>query len=343
MILNTLTAILLFMDAVCLVLAVFLAVSSARQLRSSSFAQGQERLESIEQGTTLTLLVALIIVGLRAVSWPLLYATLESYVSSIEGAMCVYGVTQMSPRLSAAVQIAQPIVFFLAGGWLLVNRVDRMTKTSPLAGKKTIYLFGLALVLLFVIPLEILLVAGIRPTFVVTCCTTVADVENRPAAAIPRQLVGEQYTGPLQAAFFGLSLLLIVLAALGGFLRPAERRGPRRAFFFGAGSLLALFVFGAAWPFSVEVLAPRWMDLPYHHCLYCFIVYRDAPLAVGAFLLGIFAIGWAGLLQVLAGGDEAHPFSSALGRRLHAWAFFLLLGSVGMAAVHLWLGEAWVR
>jgi hypothetical protein len=80
------------------------------------------------------------------------------------------------------------------------------------------------------------------------------------------------------------------------------------------------------------------MGLPYHHCLYCFLVYRDAPLAVGLFLLGIFCLLWAGLIHVLARDGEVEPMAGSAIRRCHGWAFFFLGGAFGMALIHLVIG-----
>jgi hypothetical protein len=81
------------------------------------------------------------------------------------------------------------------------------------------------------------------------------------------------------------------------------------------------------------------MGLPYHHCLYCFVVYRDAPLAVGAFLLGIFCLLWAGILHLMARGEEAEIPAGRTIRRCRLLALFFLSSALGMALIHLMLQD----
>jgi hypothetical protein len=332
MIINVHSVILLFIDGVSFALAVLLVGVTIGQLRSPRDRFQADAVERSEGKVTLLLLVALVLAALRALSWPLLYATLQSFVPSIEGAMCAYGVTRMLPRLGVGVQAAKPVVFFLAGGWLLLNRVDLETKTSPLARTKTIAMLAVAAFALVEIPLETALITGTRATFVVTCCTTVADVADRPTALVPSEILGGSYGRVLTGAFFGVGAVLVGLAAAGSLPR---RRGRPGAGLLAAGALLAAIAVPLAWIAAAEVLAPAWMGLPYHHCLYCFIVYRDAPLAVGAFLLGIFCFWWAGILHLLARGEEAEVPAGGMIRRCRLWALFLLSSALGMALIHL--------
>jgi len=335
MILNVLSVVLLFVDAVCVALALLLAACAVRQLARARQLGRVEILEAFERGLTLVLLVSLTLVGLRVLSWPLLYATLAGFVPTIEGAMCIYGVTQAAPVLAKVVEAAKPVILFLAGGWVLLNRLDRRSMTSPLARPNTAFLLVLALLVLAEALLEIALVVGIRPTFVVTCCTTVADVAARPTSVIPQALLGGAYAGPLAVAFFVLLALLAGAAFLGAFSRLTDRRGPAAALLLVTGSALALAAVPLGYLATVEVLAPAWMGLPYHHCAYCFLATADAPLAVAAFFLGILSFWWAGLLHAAGRHPELPPLAAPMTRRCLAWSGFLLCGAAGMALIHL--------
>jgi hypothetical protein len=56
-----------------------------------------------------------------------------------------------------------------------------------------------------------------------------------------------------------------------------------------------------------EVISPKAMDLPYHHCIYC--MWQLAPLSIvmtALFVIGTFSPGWALALDVTGRrhGDE---------------------------------------
>ena len=76
--------------------------------------------------------MAVVILFIKLLSWPFFYATLQSYVPSIHGAMCIFGVTRIQPNMTTIAQILKPLVFFAVGAWLLLNRLDRKTETAPL-------------------------------------------------------------------------------------------------------------------------------------------------------------------------------------------------------------------
>jgi hypothetical protein len=337
LIVNVLSVVLLFVDAVCLGLAAFLVGWTVRQLRASRDLREADALEGFERGATLGLLTALTLVGLRILTWPLLYATLASFVPSIEGAMCIYGVTRGLPAVAKGVQAAQPVIVLLAGAWFLLDRLDRRTRTSPLARPNLGLLLALSVVLLVAIPFEILLLVGTRPTFVVTCCTTVADVASRPTALIPTRLLGEGYEGVLIAVLLAVVVILIALAKVCAFTRVLARRGPAASWLVGATALLSVLAVPVAYLAALETIAPIWTELPYHHCAYCFLVFRDAPVAIAAFLLGTFLLLWGALAHSVGGHPELREHAAAAARRCHLWGSVLLAGALGMAAIHLWM------
>ena len=53
----------------------------------------------LEKGIVHLFLFASIVLALRLCSYPLFYGALQSFVKDIDGAMCIYGVTQILPDL----------------------------------------------------------------------------------------------------------------------------------------------------------------------------------------------------------------------------------------------------
>src|SRR5262249_32667052 len=100
----------------------------------------------------------------------------------------------------------------------------------------------------------------------------------------------------------------------------------------GAGAVAAVPI-GVA--FLVDVAAPAFLRLP-HHCAYCLA--SSAPVglvAVGLFLLGVLATGWAAVARGLAAGEETRAFLPAqVSGLLHA-ALFGWLGAAVMVSVRL--------
>ena len=85
----------------------------------------------MEDRSYLVLLIMVIVLLIRLINWPFFYATLQSFISDIEGAMCIFGVTQVKPGLNLFLEVLKPINFFsdLEDG--SSSTLSRSTKTSP--------------------------------------------------------------------------------------------------------------------------------------------------------------------------------------------------------------------
>lgn len=89
---------------------------------------------------------------------------------------------------------------------------------------------------------------------------------------------------------------------------------------------------------TIEYLAPKLMQLPYHHCIYCLMgngMVLDAPVIFGLFVLGVFAIGWMGLLKLLCRHSDAAVKTEQLVLKINSVAAFSLLASLIMVTVHV--------
>lgn len=293
-----------------------------------SFTQ-EDRVE-LENRSYLVLLIIAVILLMRLVNWPLFYATFQSFISDIEGAMCIFGVAQVKPGLTRFLELLKPIVVFLIGGWLILNHLDRATKTSPLMRKK---LFLLSIICLFVLVDslgDIFLILRIAPESLVSCCTTVTDISNRPTRTTPISIFGPEYGRPLQSLFFITHLAL--LGFIGVSLKFRMFRRPILGLLFLFSILNAsLFLLS-----QIEVFAPAMMHLPFHHCLYCLWQYvPDSILLFGFFSLGTFSVGWGFTTELFGRKEEAADLLPVYLRRIYTVAFFFLSASFIMLIIHL--------
>ena len=64
-----------------------------------------------EQKGYLVFLLACVTLSIRMIVWPWFYFMLQSFVSEIPGAMCMFGVTQILPSTVTFLQIIKPISF----------------------------------------------------------------------------------------------------------------------------------------------------------------------------------------------------------------------------------------
>jgi hypothetical protein len=290
----------------------------------------------IEKRSHLVLLVAVVVLGIRLFNWPLFYATLQSFVQDIDGAMCIFGVTQVKRVITGISEIVKPLSFFLIGGWLLVHLLDRKTQTSPLMGRKLYLLSGVAAIVVFESLVDIALMLKIAPGTLVSCCTTVTDILERPTRLVPSAALGAQYASVLGYGYHVANFLL--MAALGVCLRALRASSSNRwrrpvlgLVFLFAILNAALFVLT-----QIEVYAPKIMGLPFHHCLYCLWQYvPDTILMYTLFVLGTSAIGWAFLLEMLGRDNETKDALPRSLRTLCGFAIFCLGSAMIMNGIHL--------
>lgn len=88
----------------------------------------------------------------------------------------------------------------------------------------------------------------------------------------------------------------------------------------------------------IENIAPKLMQLPYHHCIYCFMgngMVPDAPIMLGLFVIGTFAIGWMGILRLLCKNGEARLITERLLLKGNNVSAFCFLASIIMVTIHL--------
>jgi len=330
MILNALSITMIFIGALSALLAIWGGISSLILYRKWKRTATPEEKTSLEDRSYLVLLIMVIVLLIRLINWPLFYVTLQSFISDIEGAMCIFGVTQVKVGLTRFLEFLKPTNFFLIGGWLMLHFLDRATKTSPLMRKKLLLLSIISLFVLIDSIGDILLMIGIAPESLVSCCTTVTDILNRPTRTTPESIFGPEYAQSLQVLFF------ITHLALMGFIGVSLKFRIFRRLILGLFSLFAVlnaFVFLLS---QIEVFAPRMMHLPFHHCLYCLWQYvPDSIVMFILFILGTFSVGWAFTTDLFGRQGEAADLLPGYLRKIYWFAFFFLSAFLIMLIIHL--------
>lgn len=333
MILNALSITLIFISALSALLTLWGGISSFILYRGWGRPCTPEEKASLEDRSYLVLLIMVIVLLIRLFDWPLFYVTLQSFIHDIEGAMCIFGVTQVRPGLTRFLEFLKPIIFFVIGGWILLHLLDRATKTSPLMRKKLLFLSILSLLVLIDSFGDIFLILGITPESLVSCCTTVTDISNRPTRTTPLSIFGPEYAYALQVLSFTTHITLI------GFLGVSLTLGKtflRQRLILG---LLFLFSFLNAILFllsQIEVFAPAMMHLPFHHCLYCLWQYvPDSIVMYLFFILGTFSVGWGFTTALFGRQGEAAELLPGYLRKIYSFAFSFLLASLIMLIIHL--------
>jgi hypothetical protein len=314
MILNSYAVLLAFVGVLRLALGLLvlgLGVAAWRGRARSATAEGRD---ALEDRSYLVFLLALLLVGLNLVSWPLLYLLLQSYVPEWPGVMCIYGVTQIGtdslgparhlPGLLRLLQVAKPALVFLGGAWFVLYLLNRRTATGPLLNRLFVALLPLGALAAAEASAELAYVTIPKKEELPPggCCVEMAADTTR---FLPPALTDDAARPWLSAAFYGTNLALI-LGLFVATLRPGTAPGPRALALLLLGGLAALAT-GAL--FLVEVGAPTLLHLPEHHCAYDLV--GQAPEAVAAvtlYVAGCFFLGWAGVANWFGRCRETEPF-----------------------------------
>ena len=330
MILNALSITMIFIGALSVLLAIWGGISSLILYRKWKRPSGPEERTSLEDRSYLVFLIMVIVLLIRLINWPLFYVTLQSFISDIEGAMCIFGVTQAKPGLTRLLEFLKPIIFFLIGGWLILHLLDRSTKTSPLIRRKLLLLSITGLFVLVDAFGDILLMVGIAPESLVSCCTTVTDISSRPTRTTPVAFFGPEYAQPLQVLFFITHLALIGFVGVSLKFKIFRRPILGLLFLF---SLLNAMLFLLS---QIEVFAPAMMHLPFHHCVYCLWQYVPDSIAMYLFfILGTFSVGWGFTTDLFGKIGEASDLLPDYLRKIYWFAFLFLSAALIMLVVHL--------
>lgn len=338
MIVNIYTLIMLFVVIFSLSLGGLLFLLTIKTLISFKTTIPLEDKSKFEQKGYLVFLLACVTLSIRMIVWPWFYFMLQSFVSEIPGAMCMFGVTQILPSTVTFLQIIKPISFFIMGGWLLCYYVDKSTPTTPLARKNLFFLLIVCGVLLADGIGDIYYVIRMKPLMTVSCCATFFDVPLRPSAMIPQAIFGRHFQKILFFVYYVTNITLIALLFTSMSKKWVSVTSlPRKIVLYSQYAIGIINIPVVIYTF-IENVAPKLMQLPYHHCIYCFMgnwMVPDAPIMLGLFVIGTFAIGWMGILRLLCKNGEARLITERLLLKVNNLSAFCLLASVIMVTIHL--------
>jgi hypothetical protein len=327
-----------------LVLGLALLVLGASAWRLWVRPAGPEGRTSLEDRCYLLAVLAVVLLALSLVSWPLFYLLLQSYVAEWPGVMCVYGVTRIGtgtrgpsrllPGLVTVLQLTKPALVFASGAWFVLYLADRRTATAPLRGRILLALLALGLLAVLDAAAEgAYLGIPKKEEFVSAgCCTEAFDSESRAARFVPQGILGADDRSRLYAAYWAVNGGLIAALLVATWLL---RRGWTLAWLTPLvfGALLATVVNGL---FVIEVAAPTLLHLPHHHCPYDLLpAVPESVLGVVLFIVGGFAVGWACVVGWGANCSETRPFLRQQVVRLLSLAVFGYLGSLVLLSVEL--------
>lgn len=285
------------------------------------------------------LMLVVVVLGLNLLSWPLLYLTLQSYVSEFPGVMCIYGVTRVGtgssgparhlPALLTFLQVVKPALVFAGGAWFSLYGLNRRCETSPLLSRLVLLAGPIAVLTIADAGAEIayLSIPKTENAPAAGCC--VADTDA--ARSQPKALTAESDRGRLTGAFYLGSAVLAV--AVGVTTRVGRRPAVRTLAVLCAAAAGLAAIAGV---FAVDVAAPRLLGLPDHHCVYDLLPrVPEAVLAATLFVAGGFSLGWALVLAQLGRHPETAAHLPGSLARLLRFALWCYLVSVPMVAVEL--------
>ncbi len=338
MIINAFTIILLFIAVISVMLGIVTLYSAFSLFRGWKKGMTNEERTRLENKAYLAMLLAVVLLGVRIIDWPIFYATLASYIPDITGAMCIYGVTQVAPKIIKPMEVLKPLVFFLIGLWLIIYIIDKSAKTYPLMRRKLFFLFIVSIFAIADSIGDIAVAFSMDANAVVSCCTTVFDIADRPSAMIPQSIIGAGYKKLMLPIYYGSNLILIGYMAGGyglGWLKTEKRR---RFYLFG-GSILSVITVVIVLLSMMEVIAPRLLNLPYHHDPYDLLTeLPDAGIFLGFFILGIFSTSWAFGIDIAARHDETKGILTENIEKIYWFGIVCLLASLLMISIHLIIG-----
>ncbi len=236
--------------------------------------------KTIEDRYYLVGMISTIVLLARILIVPVYFWMLQSLVPYCPGAMCVYGVTNVSQPYST-ISIASKIFLPAAYGmWLLVDVSNRREPTLPLLHNLVrSFLIILLPILLIDSISDVLVVASIPPVYA-ACCSSVYDVD--PPFS-PSALFGEG----IGMMILGTTMLLSVCLIITQWLE-MQRTQVRFISLILSGMCASLYFITIH-----DTFAPLVLGLSTHHCPYClFQEFPDTALFAGMFWVGVATAVW---------------------------------------------------
>lgn len=236
--------------AVCLFTALG-AAAALRVLRRWDYDSSSEEQLRLERQTYLISTLVQYALGLELASLVLFLYTVDDLHRLLVGAMCATGSLNANPVGWAALA-TKGLLLFLAGLWMVVNRLDQQAEDYPLTRLKSGLLLALTPLVAADAWLQLRYFLGLHPDVITSCCGSLfSDASGAYAST-----VGALPAGPAMAAFYGSGAVFLLLTVAG-------RRWAWARIALAAWSPAALAVSLAGVLSFVSVAV---YELPTHHC-----------------------------------------------------------------------------
>jgi hypothetical protein len=257
--------------------------------------QGSEQHHQSEQKYYLLGMIGLIVLLSRVLIAPIFFWMLQSLVPYCPGAMCSYGVVNVSSPFSDIATILKLLLPFAYGAWLVIELANRREPALPFM-RSLAKSFLILLLPLIIIDsaTDILIVTTMRPVYA-PCCSSVYDVD--PPFS-PSAILGSEFGMMLLLATIALTFVLIGIQ----WSRRISERFPFLALAISAlVSVLYLVMLH-------DTYAPLVLGLSNHHCPYClFQEFPDTAFFSGLFWFGVAAAGWRVIVELVWKNREMSP------------------------------------
>ncbi len=339
MIVNPWTVSSLSLDIASAGLGLIAVVGAVKQFRTTimRLPETGERLAEGEDRLYLLFWIGAVFLFLRFLAWPLFYFSLHSIIPEVTGAMCIFGTRNLQPVLTKTLEMVKPVLFFTGLVWLLVFRLERFfyqagSGTKARRSSLLLLSFCLAAGLVDSIGSAAMWIRS-NAELAVSCCTTITDIPSRFTVWIPTSLFGHEYEPLLWGLFYGVNILLIAIAFL--LSRQVGQGSLKLPTFFFLLSLALLNTLTGTFGF-IEVIAPKLMNLPFHHCVYCMVQnVLDAPVFVALFISGNALLAAIFPMRLLAASWAEQQQLATLTTRLLFWGALFLSGNLLMITIHI--------
>ena len=320
-----------FLSLILGLLAAANGLWAARRWESAGATEEQYRLEK-----RVYLIMTLMIcgLGLRLLMVPLWFATLQSLLGSIPGAMCLTGVHNCNTPYSYLASGLKLLLPPFYGFWLLLNALDRQLASQPFLRQKLLFLAPLGILLIGESLLDAYFFLSV-PYRQVSCCSSLLD--------LPKASIAPTVTH----AWNGLALLYALLLFIGAeilYCFQIQKRSAAAAppWWFGNKvvmlweSALIVATFSILIYLLDVTLSPLFLHRPEHHCIFCLgQEVWDVLGAVGMIFLGLLLLLIYFWSVSLARYRDLPPLLTDRMTRLLAWSGTMLAAGTIILSLHL--------
>lgn len=208
---------------------------------------------ALERRTYLVSTIMTFVMGVNLLQVFAFVYTADDLHKLFVGAMCATGTLNANP-VGWWTLLTKLLLFFLSGGWLILNHLDLSTETFPLV--KTKYMALLVITPLYLIDLALtwFYFRGLDPSVITSCCGALFSESGTKLTSTLSGLPPYE----TMVTFFVASGLLGLL-----FLSNLFSKRPLLRYMLGVGGLFYLVISIAS---VISFISVYYYELPTHHC-----------------------------------------------------------------------------